>query len=109
MDLAGIKPSLVRKFNDFCKWLNIGDYVIIGEWHMVHFNIKIICRITGEYVFDPANQSYRHFRKIEVMKIFDESIEIEKWEQVTRIERIDEADFIDTLIQVMTFNLQKSI
>lgn len=98
-DLAGVKPSLVRKFNEFCKWMNVGDYVIIGEGQMVHFNIKIICRVTGDYMYDPMHQSYRHFRKIEVLKTFDEPVAIEKWKQVTRIERVDENDFIDTLIK----------
>ena len=38
---------------------------------------------------------------MEVWKTFDEPIAIEKWEQVTKIERVDENDFIDTLIKAI--------
>lgn len=52
-------------------------------------------------MFLGLHQSYLHFRKMEVWKTFDEPIAIEKWEQVTKIERVDENDFIDTLIKAI--------
>jgi predicted Mrr-cat superfamily restriction endonuclease len=89
---------LLRRFNQFCKWVKIGDYVIVGTGPIGKFNIKLIGRITGEYNFDADKTPYRHTRKIEIMKIFDTEIGVEKWSQAQRIELIDDNDFIDTLV-----------
>jgi hypothetical protein len=45
-------PRLLRRFDQFCKWAKIGDYVIVGVGQTTQFNMRIIGRITGEYEFD---------------------------------------------------------
>jgi hypothetical protein len=92
-------PRLVRRFNQFCKWAKAGDYVIVGTGPTTQFNMKLIGRVVGEYEFDVNHLLYRHYRKIEIMKVFAEPILIEKWGQVQRIELVDDNDFIDTLVK----------
>lgn len=94
-------PRLIRRFDQFCKWAKIGDYVIVGIGQTTQFHMQIIGRITGKYEFDSQHNLYRHFRKIEIMKVFDTPIQIEKWGQVQRIELVDANDFIDTLVKSM--------
>ena len=89
---------ILRRFDQFCKWVKKGDYIIVGIGQTTKFNIKIIGRVLGDYEFDRNKTPYRHSRKIEIMKVLDEGIEIEKWSQVQRIELIDNNDFIDTLV-----------
>lgn len=94
-------PRLLRRFDQFCKWAKIGDYVIVGTGQTTQFNIQVIGRIIGEYEFDSNKQPYRHFRKIELLKIFETPIQVEKWGQVQRIENVDQNDFVDTLIKCL--------
>lgn len=92
-------PRIERRFKQFCKWANIGDYVAIGIGQTTTFNIKLIGRIVSEYQFDQhKTNAPRHFRKIEIMRVFDPPISVEKWGQVQRMELIDHNDFLDTLI-----------
>lgn len=93
-------PRLIRRFDQFCKWAKIGDYVIVGVGKTTQFNIQIIGRITGGYEFDNQHNLYRHFRSIEIMKVFNDTIPVEKWGQVQRVELVDANDFIDTLAKV---------
>ena len=88
---------ILRRFDQFCKWAKVGDYVIVGIGQMTKFNMKIICKITGGYKFDEHNKPYRHKRDIEIIKCFDEPVEIKKWGQMQRFELIDIDDFMDTL------------
>lgn len=90
---------LLRRFDQFCKWASVGDYVLVGIGQTTKFNAKLIGVIIGEYIFDASRQSYRHIRKIEILKVYDEPIEIEKWGQVQRIELVDNNDFIESLIE----------
>lgn len=92
-------PRLIRRFDQFCKWVKKGDYVIVGIGQTTQFNMRIIGRVIGDYEFDSHHNPYRHFRKIEIMKVFQEPIPVEKWGQVQRIELVDDNDFIDTLVK----------
>lgn len=92
---------ILRRFNQFCKWAQQGDYVVVGVGQTTTFKMKLIARITGDYNFDPNHPLYRHIRKVEIMKVFDEPIDIEKWSQTQRIELIDDNDFIDSLVSVL--------
>ncbi|WP_027408445.1 hypothetical protein [Anoxybacteroides tepidamans] len=92
---------ILRRFNQFCKWVQQGDYVIVGVGQTTAFKMKLIARITGDYYFDPNHRPYRHIRKVEIMKVFDEPINVEKWSQTQRIELIDDNDFIDTFVRVL--------
>jgi len=109
IDLAGCTPDslsacvtnprIARRFGQFCKWMNIGDYLIVGVGKQVQFGMKVIARISGPYRFDRCHQSYRHCRRIEVLKVFENPIPIDKWSQIHRLERVDLDDFIDTLVR----------
>ncbi len=90
---------ILRRFDQFCKWASVGDYVIVGTGQTTKFNAKIIGIITSDYTFDPSRQTYRHIRKIDILKIYDEPVEIEKWGQIQRIELVNKNDFIETLIK----------
>lgn len=95
-------PRLVRRFDQFCKWAKVGDYVIVGVGKTTQFNMLLIGRIISDYKFNSQHKApYRHFRSIEIMKVFDEPIQVEKWGQVQRIELVDDNDFIDTLVKGM--------
>lgn len=89
---------ILRRFDQFCKWANPGDYVIVGVGQTTKFNAKLVGVITGDYRFDSSRQTYRHIREIEILKVYDEPIAIEKWGQVQRIELVDHNDFIETLL-----------
>lgn len=89
---------ILRRFDQFCKWVNVGDYVIVGIGQTTKFNAKLVGVITGDYQFDLSRQTYRHIRKINILKVYDEPVEIEKWGQVQRIELVDNNDFIETLL-----------
>lgn len=90
---------ILRRFDQFCKWASTGDYVLVGIGQTTKFNAKLVGVITGDYIFDSSRQSYRHIRKIEILKVYDEPVEIEKWGQVQRIELVNNNDFIETLIE----------
>ncbi|USK70051.1 hypothetical protein [Peribacillus asahii] len=92
-------PRLLRRFDQFCKWAKVGDYVIVGIGQQTKFNMKLVGRIIGDYEFEASHQPYRHFRKIELLKVFENPIPIEKWGQIQRIELVDDNDFIDTLVK----------
>lgn len=98
---SGYKPIesdlILRSFDKFCKWSNRGDYVVVGIGKMTTFNMKIICKITGEYNFNEYNTPYRHKRGIEIIKCFEEPIELKKWRQIQRIDSIDIDDLMDAL------------
>ena len=60
-----------------------------------------IARIIGGYQFDSQHKPYRHFRQIEILKVFNTPISIDKWSQVQRLELVDDNDFIVTLLKSM--------
>ena len=90
---------ILRRFDQFCKWAAVGDYVLIGIGQTTKFNAKLVGVITSDYVFDSSRQLYRHIRKIGILKVYDQPVEIEKWGQVQRIELVDNNDFIETLVE----------
>jgi hypothetical protein len=91
-------PRIARRFDQFCKWMNVGDYLIVGVGQKIQFGMKTIGRISGPYRFDSSHQPYRHYRSIEVLRVFESPVPIDKWSQIQRIERVDLDDFIDTLV-----------
>lgn len=92
-------PRIERRFKQFCKWLKIGDYVAVGIGQQTHFNLKMIARVISDYEFDSTIiKAPRHFRKIEILRLFPDPIAVEKWSQFQRLEFVDSNDFLDTLI-----------
>ena len=92
-------PRLERRFKQFCKWLNIGDYVAVGTGQQTHFNLKMIARVISDYEFDASiTNGARHFRKIDILRLISDPIPVEKWSQFQRLEFVDSNDFMDTLI-----------
>lgn len=41
-----------RVFKEFCKWMQLDDYVIIGTGPMAEFNISGIVKIKSDYRFE---------------------------------------------------------
>lgn len=89
-----------RVFEEFCKWMQIDDLVIIGTGQTTDFNISGIVRVSGKYRF---NQSIvpRHIRDVEILKIFDAPVSMRRFMRTPRLERIDEADFHQSIISLL--------
>jgi predicted Mrr-cat superfamily restriction endonuclease len=95
-------PRIDRRFKQFCKWANIGDYVAVGIGQQGSFNLKLIGRIVSDYEFDASRVTGpRHFRKIEVLRVFTTPISIEKWSQLQRLDSLNHNDFLDTLVNYL--------
>lgn len=92
-------PRIQRRFDQFCKWVKVGDYIIVGTGRTTKFNMKIIGRVVGEYEFDVNHGPYRHYHKIEIIRVFEKPVPVEKWDQMQRIELVDDNDFFDTLVK----------
>ncbi|ENM5907608.1 hypothetical protein L4D00_22855 [Photobacterium swingsii] len=97
---SGISESIERNFRQFTKWMNPGDYVIIGTGQTTKFNISAIAKVTGEYYFD-TEVSPRHVRKVELVKVFKEPTPLQRFSRVARIELIDEIDFHESIISLL--------
>ena len=89
-------PRIARRFDQFCKWMNVGT-PIVGVGQKIQFGRRPSV-ILGPYRFDSSHQPYRHYRSIEVLRVFESPVPIDKWSQIQRIERVDLDDFIDTLV-----------
>ncbi len=89
-----------RIFQQFCKWMQIDDFVIIGIGQTTTFNIAGIVRISGVYQFE-QNQVPRHIRPVEILKTFPQPIPLLRFLRTPRLERIDEADFHESIISLL--------
>ena len=96
-------PRKQRRFDQLCKWVKVGDYIIVGIGRKTEFKMKIIGRVIGEYEFNANHIPYWHYRKIEIMRVFDKPVPVEKWSQMQRIELVDDNDFVDTLIKGLKY------
>jgi len=86
-----------RFFRNFCKYMEIGDYVIIGSSKAVQFNVVGIARVKSDYYFD-INIEPRHCRDVEFLKILEyPGKPVARLKRTTRLEYISEQDFIETL------------
>lgn len=89
-----------RVFKEFCRWMQIGDFVIIGTGQTTTFNISGIIRVIGDYRFDP-NSEPRHIREVEILKVFSVPIPMLRFIRTPRLELIDEEDFHDSIISML--------
>jgi len=89
-----------RVFQEFCKWMQVDDLVIIGTGQTTDFNIAGIVRVSGNHFFSPTAVP-RHLRDVEIMKVFAPEISMRRFMRTPRLERIDEADFHESLISIL--------
>ena len=89
-----------RVFKEFCKWMQVGDYVIIGTGQTTTFNISGIARVIEDYRFD-GNMEPRHIREVEILKVFQNPISMQRFIRTPRLELIDEEDFHEAIISLL--------
>ncbi|KJS15753.1 MAG: hypothetical protein VR69_12105 [Peptococcaceae bacterium BRH_c4b] len=93
----GINDEKDRFFRNFCKWMQIGDYIIIGTGKQTEFNVVGIVRVISDYIFD-ANAVPRHYRSVEFLKTKDyPGIEMNRFKRASLIEHITEQDFVEAI------------
>jgi predicted RNA-binding protein with PUA-like domain len=96
----GYSEYIDRVFREFCKWMEVGDLVIIGTGKVAKFYISGIVRITSDYYFDPKSEP-RHLRRVEILKAFDNPPEMQRFLRTSRLELIDENDFHESIISLL--------
>jgi len=89
-----------RVFKEFCRWMQIGDFVIIGTGQKATFNISGIVSVISDYRFD-SNSEPRHIRDVELLKIFTNPLSMLRFIRTPRLELIDEEDFHDAIISLL--------
>jgi len=89
-----------RVFKEFCKWMQVDDFVIIGTGQTATFNISGIARVSGPYHFN-TNYDPRHLRNVEIMKVFAPPRPMKQFIRTPRLELIDEADFHEAVISLI--------
>ena len=96
----GYSEYIDRLFREFCKWMQVGDLVIIGVGSVAQFNTAGIARVSGGYEFD-QNFTPRHFRQVEILKTLDPSVPAQRFLRTSRLELINEDDFYEALIELI--------
>ncbi|MDY0361043.1 MAG: hypothetical protein RBR08_06305 [Desulforegulaceae bacterium] len=89
-----------RVFKEFCKWMQIDDFVIIGTGQTTAFNISGIVRVTGDYHFDSTIKP-RHIRSVELLRVFEAPLPMQRFIRTPRLELIDEEDFHEAIISLI--------
>ena len=89
-----------RVFKEFCKWMQVDDFVIIGTGQTTAFNISGVIRVKGNYRFD-SNIEPRHIRDVEILKVFPSPIPMQRFIRTPRLELIDEEDFHEAIISLL--------
>jgi hypothetical protein len=96
----GLSEAIERNFRQFTKWMNVGDYILIGTGQTTKFNISAIAKVTENYDYN-SNISPRHFRCVEFVKVFSEPKPLQRFSRVARLELIDEIDFHESIISLI--------
>ena len=89
-----------RVFKEFCKWMQVDDFIIIGTGQTTAFNISGIARVTSAYRFDSSYQP-RHIRNVELLKVIAPPRPMQQFIRTPRLELIDEADFHEAVISLI--------
>ena len=89
-----------RVFRQFCRWMRVDDYVIIGTGHTTTFNISGIVRVVGHYQFKKAAEP-RHIRRVEALRVFSQPRPMPRFMGTQRLELIDEADFHESIVSLL--------
>lgn len=94
---VGYSEYIDRIFREFCKWMHVGDLVIVGVGPTAQFNTAGIVRVSGGYAFD-QNFTPRHFRPVEILKTLDPPVPTQRFLRTSRLELINEDDFYEALV-----------
>ncbi|MBA1149114.1 hypothetical protein H0Z60_18860 [Ectothiorhodospiraceae bacterium WFHF3C12] len=89
-----------RVFQQFCQWMQVDDFVLIGTGQTTTFNLSGIARVSGQYEFR-NNPEPRHYRPVEILKVFESPRSMQRFIRTPRLERIDEADFHESIISLI--------
>ncbi|MEW6025845.1 MAG: hypothetical protein AB1599_00920 [Planctomycetota bacterium] len=90
-----------KAFRQFCLWMQKGDIVMVGIGQTTRFNIAGIFVVTGDYIFQEGPNP-RHIRKIKSIKMFPTPRPLQRFGRASRLELIDESDFIESVIDLIT-------
>ena len=89
-----------RVFREFCKWMQIGDFVVIGTGPTTEFNISGIALVSGGYTFD-HNRDPRHIRSVDMLRRFATPRPMQRFSRTSRLELIDDSDFHEAIISLI--------
>ncbi len=92
-------PNLLRSFDRFCKYMSKGDYIFLGVGDREAYSLKAICKVDGDYRFNMVDDVARHRRDIEVLKIFDEELPMDAWNDLKDIDLVDSREAMDYIIK----------
>jgi hypothetical protein len=97
IDAGLCNEEIDRFFRNFCKYMEVGDYILIGSSKAVTFNVVGIARVKSDYYYDSTNEP-RHCRDVEFLKKIEyPGYPIAKLKRTIRLEYISEQDFIETV------------
>lgn len=89
-----------RVFQQFCQWMQVDDFVLIGTGQTTTFNLSGIVRVSGSYKFRD-NPEPRHYRPVEILKVFERPRLMQRFIRTPRLERVDESDFHESIISLI--------
>ena len=89
-----------RIFREFCKWMQVGDLIIVGTGQVTDFKASGIVRIAGDYYFEQHHVP-RYLRRIEVLKAFDIPRSMIRFSRTSRLELIDENAFYEAILSLL--------
>lgn len=101
IDAKICNEEMDRFFRNFCRYMNIGDYILIGSSKAVQFNLVGIARVKSDYYFNKKKEP-RHCREVEFLKKLEyPGLPIAKLKRTVRLEYISEQDFIETIASLI--------
>jgi hypothetical protein len=97
---VGVTEYIDRVFRDFCKWMQIGDLIIIGTGQVAQFSVSAIARVSGVYRFNQSNTP-RHLRDVDILRVLPNPKPMQRFSRTSRLELIDEGDFYEAIISML--------
>jgi hypothetical protein len=89
-----------RVFREFCKWMQIGDLVVIGTGQTTVFNLAGVARVTGDYYYN-GERAPRHLRSVEFLAIPSSPRPMQRFARTSRLELIHETDFHEAILSLV--------
>lgn len=88
--------SIARNFRQFCRYMQVGDHVVVGTGAQGKFNVTLFVEIIGVYEYIPSNRKDQlpaHVRKVRVIKRLDNPVPYPELLRVPRLEVLHPEDW----------------
>jgi hypothetical protein len=89
-----------RVFREFCKWMHVGDLVVIGTGPTTTFNLAGVARVTGDYYYNGLHDP-KHLRAVEFLAIPATPRPMQRFSRTSRLELIHETDFHEAICSLI--------